>query len=184
MTLSSWRSRTFNASSSASMDRISCRISTRLLSGTTSATVISSAVSVFGGALPTIVPSTRLRSACSAGYHRGQRHPGFPHPAAGSSRLALHNEQVVRDAVRLVGSRGCLEADKLLARADPALIGCLRPPRAACLTHEFVVRVAGIKSVHPLGAYSAGTVRPRPPPAGSGSSSEHRPPGCEPPSPP
>ena len=76
------------------------------------------------------MPSTRLRSAW----------------------LALHNEQVVRDAVRLVGSRGCLEGDKLLARADPALIGCLRPPRAACLTHEFVVRVAGIKSMHPLGA--------------------------------
>ena len=53
------------ASSSASMDRISCRISTRLLSGTTSAMVIFSAVSVFGGALPRIVPSTRLRSACA-----------------------------------------------------------------------------------------------------------------------
>ena len=83
LTLISWHSRTFNASSSASMDRISCRMSTRLLSGTTSAMVISSAVSVFGGALPRTVPSTRLRSAC-ARVPPGPAAPRLPPSAAGS----------------------------------------------------------------------------------------------------
>ena len=56
LTLTSWRSRTFNASSSASMDRTA---------------------SVFGGALPRIVPSTRLRSAC-AWVPPGEAAPRLP----------------------------------------------------------------------------------------------------------
>ena len=61
-----------------SIDRISCRMSTRLLSGTASAMVISSAVSVFGGALPKTVPSTKLRSAC-ARVPPGPTAPRLPH---------------------------------------------------------------------------------------------------------
>ena len=62
-----------------------------------------------------------------------------PFPLLDPGRLALHNEQVVGDAVRLIGSRGCLEGDELLAWADPALLGRLWPPRAACLAHELVI---------------------------------------------
>ena len=125
-----WGWQSWNASSSASMDRISCRMSTRLLSGTTSAMVISSAVSVFGGALPRcLCPGTTGASGTQAS----------PFPLLDPGWLALHNEQVVGDAVRLIGSRGCLEGDELLAWADPALLGCLWPPRAACLAHELVI---------------------------------------------
>ena len=105
--------------------------------------------SVFGGALPKTVPSTKLRSACA------RVPPGptaSPFPLLDPGRLALQDEQVVGDAVRLIGGRGCLEGGELLAGADPALLGCLWPPRSACLAHELVVGMTCVEPVHALGA--------------------------------
>ena len=75
------------------------------------------------------------------GYHRGQRHPGFP---LDPDWLALQDEQVVGDAVRLIGGRGCLEGAGLL-------VG-VWPPRSACLAHELVVGMTCVEPVHALGA--------------------------------
>ena len=56
-----------------------------------------------------------------------------PFPLLDPDWLALQDEQVVGEAVRLIGGRGCLEGGGLLAGADPALL--LWPPRSACLAH-------------------------------------------------